>query len=88
MKPGILGGTLDNDDIKNIITEPVATPAPNIHQQPFDYDGEVYIGPGTDQGQVDEIPEEEEEEEEKEEEENNQLNPRGDVFSKCPFVRQ
>ncbi|XP_040057244.2 epidermal growth factor-like protein 6 isoform X1 [Gasterosteus aculeatus] len=80
VKPGILGGTLDNDDIKNIITEPVATPAPNIHQQPFDYDGEVYIGPGTDQGQVDEIPEEEEEEEEKEEEENNQLNPRGDVF--------
>ncbi|XP_037344966.1 epidermal growth factor-like protein 6 isoform X1 [Pungitius pungitius] len=79
VKPGILGGTLGNDDIKNIIPEPVATPPPNIHQQPFDYDGEVYIGPGTDQGQVDEIPEEDQEEE-KEEEENNQLNPRGDVF--------
>ncbi|KAM8856015.1 epidermal growth factor-like protein 6 isoform 2-T2 [Spinachia spinachia] len=73
VKPGILGGTLDNDDIKNIIPEAVATPPPDIHQQPFDYDGEVYVGPGSDHGQVGEIPE-------GEEEENNQLNPRGDVF--------
>ncbi|XP_031725446.1 epidermal growth factor-like protein 6 isoform X3 [Anarrhichthys ocellatus] len=75
VKPGILGGTLDNEDIKNIIPEPVATPPPKFHQQPFDYDGEVYAGPQTEQKQVDEFPEEEEEVEE-----DNQLNPRGDVF--------
>ncbi|KAM6955043.1 epidermal growth factor-like protein 6 [Lycodopsis pacificus] len=75
VKPWILGGTLDNEDIKNIIPEPVATPPPKFHQQPFDYDGEVYVGPQTEQKQVDEFPEEEEEVEE-----DNQLNPRGDVF--------
>ncbi|XP_034417561.1 epidermal growth factor-like protein 6 isoform X2 [Cyclopterus lumpus] len=81
VKPGFLGGTLDNEDIGNIIPEPVATPPPKIHQQPFDYDGEVYVGPRTEQRQVEEFPEEkEEEEEEEEEEEDNQLNPRGDVF--------
>ncbi|XP_068560934.1 epidermal growth factor-like protein 6 [Cebidichthys violaceus] len=76
VKPGILGGTLDNEDIKNIIPEPAATLPPKFHQQPFDYDGEVYVGPQTEQKQVDEFPEEEEEEVE----EDNQLNPRGDVF--------
>ncbi|XP_075963243.1 epidermal growth factor-like protein 6 [Anarhichas minor] len=75
VKPGILEGTLDNEDIKNIIPEPVATPPPKFHQQPFDYDGKVYAGPQTEQKQVDEFPEEEEEVEE-----DNQLNPRGDVF--------
>ncbi|KAK9537697.1 hypothetical protein VZT92_005287 [Zoarces viviparus] len=75
VKPWILGGTLDNEDIKNIIPEPVATPLPKFHQQPFDYDGEVYVGPQTEQKQVDAFPEEEEEVEE-----DNQLNPRGDVF--------
>uniref|UniRef100_A0A8C9WUD1 EGF-like-domain, multiple 6 n=1 Tax=Sander lucioperca TaxID=283035 RepID=A0A8C9WUD1_SANLU len=64
-------------DIKNVIPEPVATPPPKIREQPFDYDGEVYVGE-TEQRRVDEFPEEEEEEEE--EEEDNQLNPRGDVF--------
>ncbi|XP_032385465.1 epidermal growth factor-like protein 6 isoform X2 [Etheostoma spectabile] len=78
VRPGILGGTPDNDDIKNIIPEPVATPPPKIREQPFDYDGEVYVGE-TEQRRVDEFPEEEEEEE-GEEEEDNQLNPRGDVF--------
>lgn len=75
-------GTLEYEDIKNVIPEPVATPPPKIREQPFDYDGEVYVGE-TEQRRVDEFPEEEEEEEE--EEEDNQLNPRGDVFSKCPF---
>ncbi|KAF1382620.1 hypothetical protein PFLUV_G00145670 [Perca fluviatilis] len=70
-------GTLDNEDIKNVIPEPVATAPPKIREQPFDYDGEVYVGE-TEQRRVDEFPEEEEEEEE--EEEDNQLNPRGDVF--------
>ncbi|XP_070694847.1 epidermal growth factor-like protein 6 isoform X3 [Pempheris klunzingeri] len=77
VKPRILGGKLDNEDIKNVIPEPVATPPPRIRQQPFDYDGEVYIGTRTDERNVDEVPEEEEEEEV---EEDNQLNPRGDVF--------
>ncbi|TNN51885.1 Epidermal growth factor-like protein 6 [Liparis tanakae] len=73
VKPGFLGG---NEDIRNIIPEPVATPSPKVHQQPFDYDGEVFVGPRTEQRQVEEFPEEKEEEEE----EDNQLNPRGDVF--------
>ncbi|XP_078118119.1 epidermal growth factor-like protein 6 isoform X2 [Sander vitreus] len=70
-------GTLEYEDIKNVIPEPVATPPPKIREQPFDYDGEVYVGE-TEQRLVDEFPREEEEEEE--EEEDNQLNPRGDVF--------
>lgn len=83
MRPRILGGKTDNEDIKNVIPEPVATPPPKIRQQPFDYDGEVYIGTQTEERREDEFPEEEEEEEEVED---NQLNPRGDVFSKWPFV--
>ncbi|KAM8857751.1 epidermal growth factor-like protein 6 isoform 1-T1 [Synchiropus picturatus] len=58
------------DDIKNIIPEPAATPPPAVRQQPFDYEGEVYIGATT------EFPQEEEENDE----EDNQLNQRGDVF--------
>uniref|UniRef100_A0A8C4IT30 EGF-like-domain, multiple 6 n=1 Tax=Dicentrarchus labrax TaxID=13489 RepID=A0A8C4IT30_DICLA len=77
VRPRILGGKLNKEDIKNVIPEPVATPPPRIRQQPFDYDGEVYVGPQTEVRQEDEFPEEEEEEEE---EEDNQLNPRGDVF--------
>ncbi|XP_035531790.1 epidermal growth factor-like protein 6 [Morone saxatilis] len=78
VRPRILGGKLNKEDIKNVIPEPVATPPPRIRQQPFDYDGEVYVGPQTEVRQEDEFPEEEEEEEE--EDEDNQLNPRGDVF--------
>uniref|UniRef100_A0A673AS35 EGF-like-domain, multiple 6 n=1 Tax=Sphaeramia orbicularis TaxID=375764 RepID=A0A673AS35_9TELE len=65
------------NDIKNIIPEPVVTPPPRARQQPFDYDGEVYIGSPTEERPEPEYPEEEEEEEQ---EEDNQLNPRGDVF--------
>lgn len=72
-------GKLDNEDIKNVIPEAVPTSPPRVRQQPFDYDGEVYIGAET-EGIPDELPVEEEEEEE-EDEEDNQLNPRGDVFS-------
>ncbi|XP_030283474.1 epidermal growth factor-like protein 6 isoform X1 [Sparus aurata] len=79
VRPVILGGKLDNEDIKNVIPEPVATPPPRLHQQPFDYDGEVYIGTQTERRPEEEFPEEEEEEEE-EEEGDNGLNPRGDVF--------
>ncbi|XP_071783178.1 epidermal growth factor-like protein 6 isoform X2 [Centroberyx gerrardi] len=85
-RPRILGGKPDNEDIKNIIPEPVATPPPKIREQPFDYDGEVYIGSPA-EGQV-EFPEQDrfpEEEEEEEEEEDNQLNPRGDVFTSEDF---
>ncbi|CAJ1079488.1 epidermal growth factor-like protein 6 isoform X3 [Xyrichtys novacula] len=67
----------DNEDIKNVIPEPVATQPPRIRQQPFDYDGEVYIGAPVEERQEGELPEEGEEEEEGED---NQLNPRGDVF--------
>ena len=77
VRPGILGGKLDNEDFKNIIPEPAATPPPKIRQQPFDYEGEVYIGTQTEERPEDEFPKEEEEGEE----EDNQLNPRGDVFS-------
>ncbi|XP_051815218.1 epidermal growth factor-like protein 6 isoform X2 [Acanthochromis polyacanthus] len=73
VKPKILGGKLSKEDIKNVIPEPVATPPPKVRQQPFDYEGEVYIG--SQERQEEEFPEEEEEEEE-----DNQLNPRGDVF--------
>lgn len=81
MRPGILGGKLDNEHIKNVIPEPVVTPPPKIRQQPFDYDGGVYVGNPTEERPEDEFPEEEEEEEDVD----NQLNPRGDVFSKPPF---
>ncbi|XP_076858070.1 epidermal growth factor-like protein 6 isoform X2 [Brachyhypopomus gauderio] len=36
----ILGGKLDNS-----ILDPKVTEAPRFHLQPFDYDGEVYVGP-------------------------------------------
>lgn len=85
MKPRILGGKLTDEDIKNVILEPVATPPPNIPLQPFDYDGEVYVGTTTKGTQEEGFPEEEEEEVE---EEDNQLNPRGDVFSKGHIVWQ
>uniref|UniRef100_A0A1A8NG52 EGF-like-domain, multiple 6 n=1 Tax=Nothobranchius rachovii TaxID=451742 RepID=A0A1A8NG52_9TELE len=48
-----------------------------IRHQPFDYDGEVYVGTRTNEGK-NEYPVKEEEEEGEEEE--NSLNPRGDVF--------
>ncbi|CAN9497699.1 unnamed protein product [Ophioblennius macclurei] len=76
VKPGFVGGKLSNEDIKNFIPEPVSTPPPRIRQQPFDYDGEVYVGAETEGTKQEEFPEEEEDEEE----EDNQLNPRGDVF--------
>ncbi|XP_068602384.1 toll-like receptor 8 [Brachionichthys hirsutus] len=80
----ILGGKLDEDeDIKNAIPDPVATPPPGVLQQPFDYDRDVYIGSTTEDRQGEEFPDEEEEGEE--EEEDNQLNPRGDVFTPEDF---
>ncbi|MED6284392.1 hypothetical protein CHARACLAT_018815 [Characodon lateralis] len=76
VRPEILGGKFINEDIKNAISEEtVTTPPPKVHQ-PFDYDGEVYVGTPTEEKQG-EFPEEKKEEEEEEE---NQLNPRGDVF--------
>lgn len=78
-------GKLDTEDIKNLIPEPVVTPPPRIPQQPFDYDGDVYIGATTEERQEEGVLEEDEEEEEDEEDVDNQLNPRGDVFSKCHF---
>lgn len=70
MRPVVLGG----EDIKNVIPESAATPPPRTRQQPFDYEGEVYVGTPTEEG------------EEEEEEEDNQLNPRGDVFSESLFL--
>lgn len=75
-KPHILGGKSDNT-----IPESVVTEAPRLHLQPFDYEGEVYIGAPE---ETPRIPEEEEEEEEEDDTENQlegeELNPRGDVF--------
>ncbi|XP_033965688.1 epidermal growth factor-like protein 6 isoform X1 [Pseudochaenichthys georgianus] len=79
VRPELLGGTLDNQDIRNLIPEPVATPPPRIREQPFDYDGEVYVGPEQEQVNVFPLAEEEEQEED-EEAEDNRLNQRGDVF--------
>uniref|UniRef100_A0A3B3V003 EGF-like-domain, multiple 6 n=1 Tax=Poecilia latipinna TaxID=48699 RepID=A0A3B3V003_9TELE len=76
VRPEILGGKLSNEEIKNAIPETVPTPSPKVLHQPFDYDGEVYVGTPTEE-RKEEFPEEKEEEEEEEE---NQLNPRGDVF--------
>ncbi|GAA6071627.1 epidermal growth factor-like protein 6, partial [Tachysurus ichikawai] len=76
-KTRILGGKLDNT-----IPEPRVTTSPKLHLQPFDYDGDLYIGPGEEVTSL--IPTKEEEEEEEEEEGNGvdteRLNPRGDVF--------
>ncbi|CAL8322202.1 unnamed protein product [Merluccius merluccius] len=56
--------TLDTERIKNLIPEPVATQPPKSRQQPFDYDGEVYIG--SQDGQEEVLPEKEEFPEEEE----------------------
>ncbi|KAK6292539.1 hypothetical protein J4Q44_G00371230 [Coregonus suidteri] len=76
-----LPGKLDNEQIKNIIPEPQVTVPPQIRMQPFDYDGETYIGGSEKVGQVDFTNVGEEEEEEEEADVDNQLNPRGDVFT-------
>lgn len=73
---------------ENSIPEPALTEAPRLHLQPFDYDGEVYIGAPR---ETPVFPEEEEAEEEEEEDTENQLedeelNSRGDVFSQDDFV--
>ncbi|XP_067372458.1 epidermal growth factor-like protein 6 isoform X4 [Channa argus] len=78
VSPKIVGGKQD-EDIKNIIPEPATTLPPKGRQQPFDYDGEVYIGSHTEERPEAEFSEEDEEQGEKEAEDN-QLNPRGDVF--------
>lgn len=77
-----LGGNPDEDDIKNVIPEPAPTQLPATRLQPFDYDGEVYTGEETEEQPQVKFPEEAEQEEE-EVDVDNQLNPRGDVFSKC-----
>ncbi|KAG7467578.1 hypothetical protein MATL_G00155240 [Megalops atlanticus] len=86
--PQLMGGRLlHGKQLKNAIPEPQVTPTPQIHLQPFDYDGEVYIGnPGEDQTNVVEEEGEEEEEEGGQDKRENQVasedqSPRGDVFS-------
>ncbi|KAG5833186.1 hypothetical protein ANANG_G00273200 [Anguilla anguilla] len=68
--------------LKNVIPEPEATAPPRIRLQPFDYDGDVYIG-NAEEGRSNFSEEEEEEEEDGEENnvENEELSPRGDVFT-------
>lgn len=80
MKPEVLEAK-PNEDLKNFIPESIVTAPPEIPQQPFDYETEVYGGRQTGEKPEEEFPQEEEEEEEV----HNQLNPRGDVFSKQPF---
>ncbi|KAK9968907.1 hypothetical protein ABG768_027129 [Culter alburnus] len=70
-KTRILGGRFDNT-----IPEPAVTDSPRLHLQPFDYEGEVYIGPAEDTPAVPEeekFYDEEEEEEEEEDDTGNQL---------------
>ncbi|XP_073701259.1 epidermal growth factor-like protein 6 [Garra rufa] len=81
-KTRILGGKFDNT-----IPEPAATESPRLHLQPFDYDGEVYVGPPEQKpvfpGEEKFYDEEEEEEEEDDtgnQLEGEELNPRGDAF--------
>ncbi|XP_077474073.1 toll-like receptor 8 [Stigmatopora argus] len=73
LSPGLLDVPFGNEDIRNIIPEPVETPPPRLHMQPFDYDGEVYVDEPTAVTPVEELPEDEGDED-------NLLNPRGDVF--------
>lgn len=75
---------------KNVIPEPEVTEGPRL--QPFDYDGEVYIG---NPGDLAPLPQAEYEEEEPERgdggEENfvaNEDHPRGDVFSEFALPTQ
>ncbi|XP_057192854.1 epidermal growth factor-like protein 6 isoform X2 [Triplophysa rosa] len=70
VKPPILGGKSDN-------SIPEVTESPRLRMQPFDYDGEVYVGPPE---HTTTFPEEEEEEDDEEDDTGNQLNSRGDVF--------
>lgn len=88
MRPEVLGGNPDDEDIKNVIPEPVPTQPPATRLQPFDYDGEVYTGEETEEQPQAKFPEEGEQEEGEEAEEavDNQLNPRGDVFSECDML--
>ncbi|XP_064183964.1 epidermal growth factor-like protein 6 isoform X2 [Anguilla rostrata] len=81
--PRILGGSkLDRELIKNAILEPAVTPS--TRTQPFDYEGEVYVGnPGVDEKQEGLL--EEEEEEDEDDSQGNQIDKeeqsrRGDVF--------
>lgn len=78
-RPRILG------KLDNAIPEPKVTQLPRIHLQPFDYDGEVYVGSPEEERESFPTEEEEEEEGGQSEDEGNQvdgekLNPRGDVF--------
>ncbi|XP_072542812.1 epidermal growth factor-like protein 6 isoform X2 [Salminus brasiliensis] len=81
-RPRILGGKLDN-----AIPEPKVTQSPRLRLQPFDYEGEVYIGPSEEDSPAFPTKNQEEEEEDEGDSENEgnrvdgeKLNPRGDVF--------
>lgn len=80
MKPEVWEGKPD-EDLKNFIPESGVTLPPEIPQQPFDYGREVYDGSQARENQQGGFPQGKEEEEEV----HNQLNPRGDVFSKQHF---
>uniref|UniRef100_H3B3R2 EGF like domain multiple 6 n=1 Tax=Latimeria chalumnae TaxID=7897 RepID=H3B3R2_LATCH len=73
-----------NEEIKNVIPQPVSTPAfPKIHLQPFDYEDGVHIGGKYEEEDPLDVSLEEEEEEV--EDLQNQIDqeeqsPRGDVF--------
>lgn len=88
-KTRILGGKFDNT-----IPEPAVTGSPRLRLQPYDYDGEVYIGPPEQKPvfpEEEKFYDEEDEEEEEEDDTGNQLegeelNPRGDAFFPDDFV--
>ncbi|XP_069828546.1 epidermal growth factor-like protein 6 isoform X1 [Dendropsophus ebraccatus] len=80
-----------NEEMKNLIPEPIITPSPKTRLQPFDYVDGVYIG-GTYHEENEEFEHNEDEEEEEEEEEDDEDDDydngigqekilRGDVFA-------
>uniref|UniRef100_A0AAY4DQ62 EGF-like-domain, multiple 6 n=1 Tax=Denticeps clupeoides TaxID=299321 RepID=A0AAY4DQ62_9TELE len=78
VKPRILGGKFDGEQIKNAITEAEVTAPSRIRLQPFDYDGEVYVG-APEEATPNFSKEEEEEDDEENQIENEGL-ARGDAF--------
>ncbi|XP_023682249.1 epidermal growth factor-like protein 6 isoform X1 [Paramormyrops kingsleyae] len=70
---------LDSEQKRNLIPESASTSRSKTHLQPFDYDGDVYIGNPGETEPNSRLPEKEGQEEQEEEQET-PVGPRGDVF--------
>lgn len=76
-------GKLDSEEKRNLIPESAATSRPKTQLQPFDYDGDVYIGNPGEAEPNSRLPERGGQEQEEEQE--TPVGPRGDVFCEAPF---